>query len=492
MSMIKVDRLTFAYPTSYDNIFENVSFQLDTDWRLGFVGRNGRGKTTFLQLLLGKYEYSGQISASVGFDYFPYKVERPERPAGDILQQLCQEAADWELIRELAYLGVPAAVLQRPFQTLSHGEQTKLLLAAMFLQSNNFLLLDEPTNHLDAAGRRLVADYLRRKKGFILVSHDRRFLDGCVDHILAINRANIELQNGNFSCWLAGFEQRQLSEQARQAQLQRDIKRLRQAARRSADWSDKVEASKAGAYDKGYVGHKSAKMMQRAKNLAARQQRAIEEKSDLLQNQENAEPLKIHPLRHHAEVLAEFEDFAVSYGGKTVCQPVAFNLRQGERVILTGANGSGKSSLLKMLVGENLPQAETTGRLCKASGLIISYVPQDTSFLRGSLREFAARTADETLFLTILRKLDFARGQFDKDLAELSAGQQKKILLAKSLCEQAHIYVWDEPLNYVDIFSRMQLERLILDFAPTMLLVEHDLAFQEKVATKFVQIEKNY
>ncbi len=491
MSMIKVDKLTFAYPTSYDNIFENVSFQIDTDWRLGFVGRNGRGKTTFLQLLLGKYEYSGHISAAVTFDYFPFEVPDKSLLTLDILQELCPQAAEWEIIRELSYLKLGDEVLWRPFNTLSNGEQTKTLLAALFLKPGKFLLLDEPTNHLDAPARELVSAYLRRKKGFILVSHDRRFLDNCVDHILAINRTNIEVQNSNFSCWLAEFEQRQQSEQERQQLLHRDIKRLRQAARRTAEWSDKVEASKQGAYDKGYVGHKSAKMMQRAKNLAARQQQAIEEKTGLLQNQENAEPLKLWPLRHHAEVLADFAEVGVAYAGLAGCQPVSFSVRQGERVVLAGANGSGKSSLLKLLLGEELPQAEIKGQLRTASGLVISYVPQDTSFLRGSLRGFAAEQGiDETLFLAILRKLDFARVQFEKDLAELSAGQRKKVLLAKSLCEQAHIYVWDEPLNYVDIFSRLQLEQLIVDFAPTMLLVEHDLAFQEKVATRFVHLER--
>ena len=103
MSMIKIENLTFSYPTSYDNVFENVSFQVDTDWKLGFVGRNGRGKTTFLNLLLGKYEYSGKILSSVQFDYFPYSVSDKNRITEDILQEVCPLAEEWELMRHLNY-----------------------------------------------------------------------------------------------------------------------------------------------------------------------------------------------------------------------------------------------------------------------------------------------------------------------------------------------------------------------------------------------------
>ena len=103
MSMIKIENLTFSYPTSYDNIFENVSFQIDTDWKLGFVGRNGRGKTTFLSLLLGKYEYSGSITSSVQFDYFPYPVPDKSLWTEEILTAICPLAEEWELLRELSY-----------------------------------------------------------------------------------------------------------------------------------------------------------------------------------------------------------------------------------------------------------------------------------------------------------------------------------------------------------------------------------------------------
>ena len=486
MSMIKIENLTFSYPTSYDNIFENVSFQVDTDWKLGFVGRNGRGKTTLFNLLLGKYEYSGKIYSSVQFDYFPYPVADKTKFTNEIFFEIAPAAEEWELMRELSYLDVEADVLYRPFETLSNGEQTKVLLAALFCNEGHFLLIDEPTNHLDVKAREMVAAYLKKKKGFILISHDRRFLDGCVDHILSLNRANIEVQSGNFSSWMENFERQQEFEFSQNERLQKDISRLQQAAKRSAVWSERVEASKIGAADKGYVGHKAAKMMKRSKSIEARQQQAIEQKSALLKNVETAEAIKIQPLNYHTDLLASLSNVVVCYDGISVCEPVSFEIRQGERIVLDGKNGSGKSSLLKLVVGQSI---DYTGTVTLGSGLVISYVPQDTSYLCGTLSEFAEENnLDESLFKAILRKMDFERVQFEKDIKDFSGGQKKKVLIAKSLCEKAHLYVWDEPLNFIDVYSRMQIEQLITEFAPTMLLVEHDNVFRDTVASNIVNI----
>ena len=486
MSMIKVEDLTFSYPSSYDLIFDRVSFQIDTDWKLGFVGRNGRGKTTFLNLLLGKYEYRGKITSNVRFDYFPYPITDKERQTADILQEICPDAKEWEIRRELSYLDVEMEVLWRTFETLSNGEQTKILLAALFLSEGNFLLIDEPTNHLDTAAREKVSEYLNKKKGFILVSHDRRFLDGCVDHILSINRADIEVQSGNFSSWMENFERRQESELLQNERLKRDISRLQKSAERSAGWSDHVEASKIGAADKGYVGHKSAKMMKRSKTIEKRKQQAIEQKAVLLKNVETVNALKMNPEAYHLDILASFSETAVMYEDRAISRPVSFQVRTGDRVFIEGKNGSGKSSLLKLLAGESL---EHTGTVTIGSGLQISYVPQDTSYLTGTLAEFAEKNnLDESLFKTVLRKMDFERVQFEKDMKEFSGGQKKKVLIAKSLCERAHLYVWDEPLNFIDVYSRMQIEQLIEKFSPAMLLVEHDMAFRDAVATKVIEI----
>ena len=158
MSKIQAEGLTFSYPSSGDLIFENVDFQ------------NGRGKTTLLRLLMGEYEYGGRIQASVSFDYFPYPVQNSERMTEEILREICPEAEEWEFMKELFGLKIREDAFWRPFETLSNGERTKALLAALFLKEGNFLLIDEPTNHLDMEARAAVAEYLRRKKGFILVS----------------------------------------------------------------------------------------------------------------------------------------------------------------------------------------------------------------------------------------------------------------------------------------------------------------------------------
>ena len=495
MALINVEGLTFCYPSSYDNIFENVSFQIDTDWRLGFVGRNGRGKTTFFNLLLGKFEYIGTIHAPVQFDYFPYPVEDKSRLTEDILREVCPLAEDWELMRELSLLEVDSDVLWRPFSTLSNGEQTKVLLAALFLNEGHFLLIDEPTNHLDARAREMVSGYLRKKKGFILVSHDRSFIDGCVNHILSINRANIEVQSGNYSSWFENFRRQQEFELAENERLKKDIKRLQQAAKRAADWSDRSERNKIG-FDptktekslnrRPYEGKKAEKMMSRAKNISRRREAAVEEKSGLLKNLETAEELKLSPLLYHSEVLASLSGVAVSYDGRQINRPVTFSVSRGERVVLDGRNGCGKSSLLGLLLGRDI---DHTGLVSVGSGVIISHVPQDTSHLRGSLADYAEECGiDESLFKAILRKMDFERVQFEKNMEDFSGGQKKKVLIARSLCQKAHLYIWDEPLNFIDIYSRMQIEQLISRFEPTMVLVEHDRAFREAVATKTVEI----
>lgn len=489
MALISIQDLTFGYDGSAELLFEHASFKLDTDWRLGFVGRNGRGKTTFLRLLMGQYEYRGTISAPTAFDYFPFAVEDEQATGAEIAEGCCPGLPRWRLLRELAQLELDEAVLWRPFATLSNGERTKLLLAALFLRENRFLLIDEPTNHLDLHGREVLSRYLHGKKGFILVSHDQAFLDGCIDHVLSINRATIEVRKGNCSSWLANRRRQDEFELAENARLKKEINRLEQTAREKANWADKSEREKLGAgMAKPYLAEKSRKANKRAKAIAGRQEAAIEEKSRLLKDIEKADSLRLPCQDYRSEVLAELREVTVDYGEGPVFAPVSFTIRRGDRLNLVGSNGAGKTSLLRLLTGEASP---SVGTLRLGSGLMISYLPQDTDGLSGSLTDYAERFGlDRTMFLTFLRKLDFPRRQFEKPMEQFSMGQRKKVLLARSLCEPAQLYLWDEPLNYVDILSRGQIEELLLESRPTILFVEHDRLFCERVATGRVVLEK--
>lgn len=492
MSLINISNLTFAYDGSYDNVFEDVTFQIDTDWKLGFTGRNGRGKTTFLNLLLEKYEYSGSISANVSFEYFPYIINNKNVDTLKVINVIYSDYQQWELLKELSILEVSEDVLYRRFNTLSNGEQTKVLLAILFLKENSFLLIDEPTNHLDLGAREIVSNYLKGKRGFILVSHDRVFLDNCIDHILSINKTNIEIRKGNFSSWWANKQLQDNYEFARDEKLKRDIDRLAKASKRTSEWSNRVEKTKYGSQnsgvkpDKGYVGHRAAKMMKRSKRIEARQQMALEEKSKLLKNIESEDSLKIAQRPFHSKRLIAFEDVCIYYENKIACNDICFTIEQGDRIALQGKNGSGKTSIIKLICGENLKHS---GNFYKANQLLISYVPQDTSFLKGNLTGYAMENKiDESLFKAILRKLDFSRVQFEKDISEFSEGQKKKVLIAKSLCQKPHLHVWDEPLNFIDVFSRIQIEELLLSYKPTILFVEHDGAFCESISTKIVSL----
>lgn len=487
MARVNISNLHFAYDGG-DALFSDVSLQLDTQWKLGLLGRNGRGKTTLLNILLGRLEYEGTIVLPLPTDYFPYPIADKSRETLEIMEEIA-DFERWQIERELSLLNVSEDVLLRPFETLSGGEQTKILLATLFLNENRFLLLDEPTNHLDLEGRRIIGEYLRKKSGFILVSHDRTLLDRCVDHILSINRSDIELTQGNYSTWKERQEIREKFENAENRRLIGDINKLKDSAKQTSDWSRQAEKKKYGngPVDRGFLGSKAARIMKQAKIKESRQQKAIEEKTTLFKNSEVEDRLSITPLRFHSTRILDLSDVSVRFGEKILLEHFSLSLDAGERIALCGKNGCGKSSLLKLIAGEeNIP---FQGRRSIPSSLKISYLPQDTSSLHGGLRTWISeRQLDESRFKTLLHKLGLPKGIFENDLSEYSEGQKKKVLLAENLCTPAHLYVWDEPLNYIDVISRIQIENLLVECRPTLIFVEHDKTFLDTVATKIIKL----
>lgn len=237
----------------------------------------------------------------------------------------------------------------------------------------------------------------------------------------------------------------------------------------------------------------------RVKQMEERIGSEIQKQEGLLEDIERTVDLKLVPLQHVKKRLIYVQNLSLKYtdSEKTLFTDLNFELNQGDRIFINGANGCGKSSLLHAILqknaASNIPEKVSklvnSGTLELASGLVISYINQDTSFLQGGIREYCKnKDLDESLFCAILRQLDVERVQFEKNIQDYSEGQKKKILIATSLLTSAHLYIWDEPLNYIDVFSRMQIEKLIRTYQPTMLVVEHDVRFREELATGVIEL----
>lgn len=381
MGTIILKNLTYAYGDYYKPIFKDVNLELDTDWKLGLIGRNGRGKTTLLNLIHGNIEtYQGTIQKSVATEIFPYRYSQKYEKTLDLIkdnivpyfelegemEMLLQEGTD------AAYMAYASLVNQ--YSELE-GYEIEALIIALFLRKNHFLLLDEPTNHLDIEGKAVLAAYLAKKKGFIIVSHDRNFLDGVIDHVLSINKGSIDIEKGTFSSWNHNRVIKDQFELRTRDRLMAEVKALEKAAKESRRFSFEKEGEKKGAADKGFVGARAVRLMKRAKNFERRRQNQLDEKKSLLKNYEEIPKLVIKQERVRSEDLIKIQS--------------------------------------ELLIGESYQEA-----LWKTGFLII----------------------------------------------------------------------FDEPLNYMDLFFREQLEKAIKDYEPTLIFVEHDAHFGEAIATKVISL----
>lgn len=498
MSKIELKNITFGYDTQGTLLFDQANLNFDTQWKLGLIGRNGRGKTTLLKILLDQLSYSGQVIHQLEFLYFPQPIKESKQLTYYVLQEIT-DFEQWEIERELNLLQVDPAILWRDFETLSGGEQTKVLLALLFIDDHYFPLIDEPTNHLDIVGRRQVAEYLKKKRqGFIVISHDRSFVDDVVDHVLSIEKSQIELYQGNFSVYEEQKKIKDEFELAQNEKLKKEVSRLKKTAAEKAEWSRSKEQDKYGkatekgsgaVYDTGAIGARAARTMKRAKTIEHRMEAQVTAKENLLKDIEYVDSLTMNYQPGYHKRLLTVEKLRLGYQEKHLFQEISFELTQGQRIALAGQNGSGKSSIIRFLL--NQFDGDSQGTVVLSNQLKISYVRQNYEDNRGTLQEFSEeQNLDHQVFLNNLHKLGMEREVFQNRIEQMSMGQRKKVELAKSLAQPAELYIWDEPLNYLDVFNQEQLEQLILSIKPSLLLVEHDQVFLEKVATQIITLNK--
>ena len=497
MGTIQIENVNFKYDQMIDNLFDNLNLKIDESWKLGLIGRNGRGKTTLLKLLLGQLDYQGKVVSNLNFYYYPQTVVDKNVPTVEVVKNLThlEEYDLWKIEIELDKLKVDPEVLQQQFSTLSPGERTKVLLAILFIDESGFQLIDEPTNHLDIEGRKIVSDYLKNKKGFIVISHDKAFLNPVIDHVISINRADVDVYKGNFDTWQENKDRQDQSEKNEKAQLKKDIHRLHETAVKRENWSNSAEAQKnknrygeSVNLDKGFISHKSAKMMKKAKTAEKRVDSAISEKQSLLKNIEIEEPITLnYEKRSHPDIFVQVDNLQLQHDD--IKTPVVdFKLKRDQVLALIGKNGIGKTTIFKQILGVQQP-FEQTGKIHLANNLKISYLKQDNELI-GKIKDLAiAKKIEPEMVFSNLRKLGFERYLFEQPIEDMSQGQRRKVALALSLSEKANLYFWDEPLNYLDVITRQQIITAIKKQHPTMMLIDHDQDLIEAVSTQKIELK---
>jgi len=532
VATIQIDSVGFHHHTPFAQVFESLTLAIDTTWRTGLVGPNGRGKTTLLNLLCGKLSpVEGRVHVPVRPAYFPFAPAQADGSTRSAIRESvasfdamerrmeallavgdepslaeyaeaieCFETAggysiDAAIEHEFAEMGMGAALLDRRFDALSGGERTRSLIVALFLREDAYPLIDEPTNHLDMDGRTILAEYLAAKDGFLLVSHDRAFLDRCTNHIVSLNRDDVRTNRGNYSQWRAAMDRDEEHERRRDRKLGRQIRVLEQAAKQRRSWSGRRERDKRGSdsrrkgtgkRDTGFEGSRAAAQMKRALAVERRLAQAAEEKRSLLKNVEKRRRLELSIEERSPPVVLTIDNATVSRGGIPVLRGLTLQVRKGERVAVIGPNGCGKTTLFDAVCG-NVPCDAGAVRLHGHARVARAF--QQPLWHTGQLRSHLERAeADETRFRNVMAAFGVSGSVFDQPLETFSEGEGKKVDLCRSFVEPSHMLLWDEPLNYIDVASREEVEEVIRRTQPTMLFIEHDARFVGNIATSVVDL----
>lgn len=522
MAFIRCIEVSFHYSDTDQLLFDHLNLEIDTKWKGAIVARNGMGKTTLLKLIHGILEVSqGDLVKEIETELFPVQIDSQTLTVFEIIKQylgpFCEceqimeeflegkvsedsyyealslylELGGYELEsdikRECHRLKLNEKILERSYQTLSGGEQTKVQMIMLFLKPNRFILLDEPTNHLDSEGIHTLASYLSQKDGFLIVSHHRDFLNQCVDHIIAIEKQGVIVSQGNYNSYEYDYELKKDFELKQRTKIEKDVRRLEEAAQKRRNWSNAKEKEKIGAGDKGFVSHRAAKLMKRALNVERRMNQQLDEKKELIKYRDHVPYVKI-TQSIKAQTLLQISHLNVGYGDEIIIQDLSLTLEAGNRLVICGPNGCGKTTLIKSLLGEIPIQS---GLIKLDNRVTIAYVSQFPKYQSGFLRDILQQEQlEEARFRSILGSLSCHREIFERDLSTFSLGELKKVDIARSLYPETQLLIWDEPLNGVDILSRRAIEEGILTHQPTMIFIEHDERFIRAIATHCLNLNK--
>ncbi|WP_141769781.1 ribosomal protection-like ABC-F family protein [Bacillus thuringiensis] len=521
MTICSVNNVTKSFGGNI--IFENISLEIKNGERVGLVGRNGSGKTTIFGLLTGmesldagaihmkKGTRIGHVAQIPKFDEVltvydvlssAFKVEKELEKEMHALETNMAEEQEQSSLQKLmerygviqekfAFLGgyeIEANIMKvanglqvtdlfsRVFTELSGGEQTKVSLAYMLLQKPDLLLLDEPTNHLDLFAVEWLEQFLKEYTGTVMViSHDRYFLDEVVTKIFDLEDGEIHVYHTNYSQFVEEKEERLLQEFQAYQEQQKKIKKMKEAIKRLREWANQANPPNEGL-------HKRARNMERALERIEKLKRPILERKQM--------GLQFEGQERSGKDVAVMKEVSKGFAGRPLFEQANLHVRFQERAAIVGRNGTGKTTLLKLLLEEINPDV---GEIRIGSSVKIGYLSQHTygnvkSNVLEAFREYVAVTEGEARH--ILAKFLFYGPAVFKKVTQLSGGEKMRLRLAQLMYQDINFLILDEPTNHLDIESREVLEEALEQYNGTILAVSHDRYFLNKLFEKTYWIDE--
>ena len=500
-------------------ILDGLTFQIDQGERVGLLGKNGAGKTTLFKILTGELDWDdGEVHIAPGkgvglISQIP--VYPPEYTVEDVLQTAFQHLHDMEReMEELTermgrdndpallrrYDSLTAAfeagggydtstplnkvcngleisqdMRNQLFSSLSGGEKTRVNLARLILEDTDILLLDEPTNHLDLRATEWLEEYLDKYKGTVLaISHDRWFLDRVVKRVIEIQEGKAEFYEGNYSFYVVEKEHRYQEKLKQYEKEQAKIEQLQEAADKLHLWAfmgnDKL--------------HKRAfSMEKRIERLRTTDKPTRERRLDM----------KFGEREFRGDEVLTVKELKKSFDGRTLFDHVNLEVVGGERIALLGDNGTGKSTLLKILLGEEEPDS---GKLKMGPTVKVGYLPQIIHFSHPERNLVDTMIYDQDCSTQTARNrlaaFNFRGEDVFKPVSALSGGEQSRLRLCMLMDEQINLLILDEPTNHLDIASREWIEEAVADYEGNLLFVSHDRYFIKQFANRIWMLEDGH
>ncbi|RZT23785.1 ribosomal protection-like ABC-F family protein [Fictibacillus sp. BK138] len=480
-------------------ILKDISFEIRQGEKIGLVGWNGSGKTTLVNMLMGRVEHDrGSITtwpSNLKMGYLPQSTDYTLNVQDELLN-----SAE-ELFQTSKRLGLHKKIIEKEeFQYLSGGERLKLSIAKIWANHPEFLILDEPTNHLDLQGITWLTEEVDRYTGAaLIISHDRRFLDQTVNKIFEIEEGKLTIYEGNYSAYRIEKTRRYEQQKRDYEKQQRKVAMIEQQVSTIKNFAEKAhkQAGKCGSLSenrqmglKQFERAKARKKDKQVKSKLNRLNLELSKKGVEKPKEETDVFFHFDAAGKRGKRLIEARGLTKQFGDNILFEKSHFYIKHGERVGLLGSNGAGKTTFIKMLLGE---EPLTKGSIWKSESMKIAYLSQDVSDLPEEKNVYEYLVLEERDRVrkaeTIFANMGIDNTKLSKPISHFSLGERTRVKLVQMILQDYDVLILDEPTNHLDLPSREQLEETLSEFNGTLIIVSHDRFFVEKLCDKLLVIE---